>query len=174
MKNSLSSLVPWYEQTHCSCTAFVFSVPMACVVDHDISRNESWRLINLGHLEWEGRALPIFYHIRCISVVPLLFIYFIKDAKKKLERVSSSLSDCEEKLAVCIQVGRIQRACLSWHCCWSASLLRGAKQWPWEQQSRNHGSREGGGVRSLGLFVPKVAGVDGSGVSSAVYCFKMV
>lgn len=83
MKNSLSSLVPWYEQTHCSCTAFVFSVPMACVVDHDISRNESWRLINLGHLEWEGRALPIFYHIRCISVVPLLFIYFIKDAKKK-------------------------------------------------------------------------------------------
>lgn len=61
--------------------------------------------------------MPIFYHIRCISVVPLLFIYFIKDAKKKLERVSSSLSDCEEKLAVCIQVGRIQRACLSWHCC---------------------------------------------------------
>lgn len=171
MKNSSPPLVPWYEQTHCSCTAFVFSVPMACVVDHDISRNESWRLINLGHLEWEGRALPIFYHIRCISVVPLLFIYFIKDEKKNGKGFIEP--HWLRSKACGMHSGRAHPKSLSWHYCRSASMLRGAKQWPWEQQSRNHGSREGGGVRSLGLFVPKVAGVDGSGVSSAVYCFKM-
>lgn len=50
------------------------------VVDHDISSNETWRLISLGHLEWEVEGIAhLFYHIRCIIVVPLLFIYFIKD-----------------------------------------------------------------------------------------------
>lgn len=173
MKNSLSSSVPWYEQTHCSCTAFVFSVPMACVVDHDISRTEPWRLINLGHLEWEGRALPIFYHIRCISVVPLLFIYFIKDAKKKNRKGFIKPHWLRSK-ACSTHSGRVHPKSLAWNCCRSASMLRGAKLRSWERWSRSHYSRKGGGLRSLGLCVPKVGGVGGSGVSSAVYYFKMV
>lgn len=87
--HSLPSLVPGYEQTQ---TLFLysfcfFSVPLACVVDHDIARNETWRLISLGHLR-VGRPCTACHTLLSYSLhhcgTSVIYIYFIKDKKKRL------------------------------------------------------------------------------------------
>lgn len=138
--------------------------PRHVLLNHDIARNESWRLINLGHLEWEGKGIAhLLSHSLHLCGTSVIYIFHKRRKKKNLKGFIEPHWLREAKLAVRIRVGRIQRA-------WPGTAL----DLPQCSAGLNSGRECSEAATTEGGGVPKVAGVDGSGVSSAVYCFKMV
>lgn len=96
-----------------------FSLPLACVVDHDIARNEEvWCLISLGHLG-VGRPRTACHALLSYSLhhcgTSVIYIYFIKDKKKMITLKSVALLKpvCDQRtklLATCIQVRYVHTA----------------------------------------------------------------
>lgn len=119
---------PWFldtnKHTNTVLVQLLFSVPLACVVDHDIARNETWRLISLGHLR-VGRPCTACRTLLSYSLhhcgTSVIYIYFIKYKKNDNIEKCGTIEACmrlENGTARNMHLGRVCPHCLAWHCYW--------------------------------------------------------